>query len=345
MKQKYIKKSDFEINIRGNRKIVLSDVHKEILSIMDEIDRICRKYNITYGLLGGSALGVVNYGGFIPWDDDIDIFILRRDWNKFIKALDNELGDDFYFHCYEKDKRYNVLIPQMKIRKKNTYVEEENVLLDNRCDGNGIFVDVVTYGNIHENKFVDELFRSIIKFLMISMVFIDNLGINPRILKWIVIKIEKFYNRLVGDSNLISQPIIIPWEKFMREPVFRKDDVLPVKEYDFEERKYYSYNNIEKVLKSWYGDNCLKKWDNKKKIWIETLPEEKRIPKHIKDVNVLGDSSYYIKDKKKFNISIRISLWCLLLAIIFFVVNLKLVSLFFMFIWGVSLVGIFKYKG
>ena len=42
----------------------------------------------------------------------------------------------------------------------NSYVEEENVLLDNRCDGNGIFVDVVTYGNIHENKFVDELINN-----------------------------------------------------------------------------------------------------------------------------------------------------------------------------------------
>ena len=67
---------------------------------MDEIDRICRKYNITYGLIAGSALGCINYGGFIPWDDDIDIFILRSDWDKFIEALDKELGKDFYYHCY-----------------------------------------------------------------------------------------------------------------------------------------------------------------------------------------------------------------------------------------------------
>lgn len=345
MKNKYIKKNyDVYVNVRGGKVVNIGDVHKEILSIMDEVDRICRKYNITYGLLGGSALGVVNYGGFIPWDDDIDIFILRSDWDKFIEALDKELGDDFYFHCYEKDKRYNVLIPQMKIRKKNTYVEEENVLLDNRCDGNGIFVDVVTYGDINNNKVIDEVFRSIIKLFMIPMVIIDNLGINPRILKWCVIRIEQFYNRISKGSNLMSQPIIIPWEKFMKEPVFEKCDVLPVKEYEFEGRKYYSYNNIEKVLKSWYGNNCLKKWDDKNKIWIETLPVDKRIPKHIKDVSVKGDSSIYIRDKRKFDISLRINFWALLLMIIFFVVDLGMVSLFMMIIWFISFVGIYKYK-
>lgn len=52
----------------------------------------------------------------------------------------------------------------------------------------------------------------------------------------------------------MSQPILIPWEKFMKEPVFLKEDILPVKEYMFEGRSYYSYNNIENVLKKWYGN-------------------------------------------------------------------------------------------
>ena len=51
----------------------------------------------------------------------------------------------------------------------------------------------------------------------------------------------------------------IPWEKFMHEPLFLKEDVYPFKLYEFEGRKFYSYNNIEKILKQWYGDNCLKK--------------------------------------------------------------------------------------
>lgn len=286
----YIKGEDIKICIRDKKEISLDVVHKEILTIMDEVDRICRKYDITYGLIAGSALGCVNYGGFIPWDDDIDVFILRSDWDRFINVLDKELGDDFYYHCYEKDSKYNVLIPQMKIRKRGTYVEEENILLDNRCKGNGIFIDVVTYGDINENKFVDEIFRTIIKVLAIPIMFIDNLGFNPRLLKKIVMFIEKGYNNMSKGSRFISQPITIPWEKFMREPVFLKEDVFPVKEYDFEGRRYFSYNNIEKILKDWYGDNCLKKWNDDRKRWEETLPVEKRDSKHIKDINLKGDT-------------------------------------------------------
>lgn len=287
----YIKGDDVVIHIRNNKEISLKKVHKEVLSIMDEVDRICRKYNITYGLIAGSALGSVNYGGFIPWDDDMDVFILRSDWDKFIYALDQELGDEFYYHCYDKDNRYNILIPQMKIRKKGTYVEEENILLDNRCSGNGIFVDVVTYGDINENKVIDEVFRTIIKLFVIPIVFLDNLGFNPRILKKIVMFIEKKYNNMSKGSKFVSQPITIPWEKFMREPVFLKEDVFPVREYDFEGRKYFSYNNIEKILKEWYGDNCLKKWNSSKKRWEETLPVDKRRSKHVRDINLAGDSA------------------------------------------------------
>ena len=59
--------------------------------------------------------------------------------------------------------------------------------------------------------------------------------------------------------------------------------------HEFEGRKFYSYNNIEKVLKQWYGPNCLKKWDGKK--WVETYPVEKRKPKHTKDLNLNGECS------------------------------------------------------
>ncbi|MBR3161242.1 MAG: LicD family protein [Bacilli bacterium] len=333
----YIKGEDVLIPVRNNKKVSLNKIHKEILTIMDEIDRICRKHNITYGFIAGSALGMVNYGGFIPWDDDIDVFILRSDWDKFIQALDKELGDDFYYHCYEKNKRYNILIPQMKVRKKNTYVEEENFLLDNRCSGNGIFVDIVTYGDINDNKFIDEVYRTIMKVLMIPLVFIDNLGFNPRLLKMIAVKIDNRYDKISKGSSLISQPVLIPWEKFRHEPVFKKEDVLPVKEYEFEGRKYYSYNNIEKVLKSWYGDNCLKKWNESKLIWEETLPVEKRNSKHMKDVDLNRDNVFK-KEKVMLNLLTRIIFYIILFLLLgifidiyldlFVVILLFIISLF-----------------
>ena len=214
--------------------------------------------------------------------------IERKDYKKFIKAMEKDLDDKFYFQCFQNDKRYNVLIPNMKVRKKGTYIKEKNFLLKNRCkSGDGIFVDVVVYDNISDNKFIDELYRTYIKLLMPIMVLLDNLHIPTTLLKKLVERIAIKYGEKNKNSRLTSQTIAIPWEKFLKEPVFLKKDVYPFKKYEFEGRQFYSYNNIEKVLKEWYGENCLKKWNGKE--WEETLPIEKRKPKHAVDINLKGD--------------------------------------------------------
>ena len=260
---------------------------------MDAIHSVCEKNKIEYALIAGSALGIVNYKGFIPWDDDMDICIKRKDYKRFIKAMEKDLDDKFYFQCFQTDKRYNVLIPNMKVRKKGTCIKEKNFLLKNRCkSGDGIFVDVVVYDNISDNKFIDELYRTYVKLLMPIMVLLDNLHIPTTILKKLVEKIAIRYGEKNKNSKYTSQTIAIPWEKFLKEPVFLKKDVYPFKKYEFEGRMFYSYNNIEKVLKEWYGDNCLKKWNGKE--WEETLPVEKRTPKHTVDINFEGD---YIDEK------------------------------------------------
>ena len=72
----------------------------------------------------------------------------------------------------------------MYARKKNTYIKEVNFLLKNRCkSGDGIFVDALIYDNINENKYIDEANRMVVRLLMPLMVFLDNIGINPVLLK------------------------------------------------------------------------------------------------------------------------------------------------------------------
>ena len=270
--------------------VTVRELQLEVLTIMDEIDRVCEKNGIEYCLIAGSALGICNYGGFIPWDDDMDIAIQRKDWLRFIDAMKRDLGKEFYFDCYEIDKKYNPISgPTMKVRKRGTYIEEVNFLLKNRCKrGDGIFVDVIIYDNVSENKFIDELNRTVIKLVMPFIVLFDNLHINPIPLKKFVRWFSNRYSRRNENSQLVSQPISVPWEKFLKEPVFLKEDVYPLKKYNFEGRQYYSYNNIEKVMTQWFGPNCLKKWNGKE--WEETWPVQKRKPKHVADINLHGET-------------------------------------------------------
>ena len=68
-----------------------------MLAILVEVDKICRKHNITYWLDYGTLLGAVRHKGFIPWDDDVDICVMRKDYDKLRKYLQQELPEQFVF--------------------------------------------------------------------------------------------------------------------------------------------------------------------------------------------------------------------------------------------------------
>jgi len=273
---------------KDGTEVTVRDLQLEILDIMDEIHRVCLKNDIKYCLIAGSALGILNYQGFIPWDDDIDICVERKDWDRFIEALKKDLDPKFYFQCFETDKKYNVLIPSMKIRKRGTYIKEVNTLLANRCkSGDGIFVDVVIYDHVAESKWADQFYRTRVKLLMPLIVLLDNLRINPVFLKKEVLRIAKVYAKKYQNSNMMSQTVAIPWEKFLKEPIFPKDDVLPFRLYEFEGRQYYSYNNIKNIVTKWYGPKCLKQEINGE--LVDVYPKEKRKPKHSVDINLKGE--------------------------------------------------------
>ena len=126
-------REEYTILEKNGVKITIRELQLELLTIMDEIHRVCEKNNIKYGLIAGSALGIVNYKGFIPWDDDIDICIERKDWNRFIEALKKDLSDDFYFQCFENDKRYIIEYVTDKGRDKQNQSEAPLIQTNSPC--------------------------------------------------------------------------------------------------------------------------------------------------------------------------------------------------------------------
>lgn len=73
------------------------------LEVLCEIDRICKKHNIRWYAYYGTMLGAVRHQGFIPWDDDLDIAMLREDYEKFLRVLPKELGEEFCFYAGRMD--------------------------------------------------------------------------------------------------------------------------------------------------------------------------------------------------------------------------------------------------
>ena len=67
--------------------ISLSEIQGYLFEILQELDRICRKYDIKYSLEGGTLLGAAKYGDFVPWDDDLDVVMLRAEYERFIETI------------------------------------------------------------------------------------------------------------------------------------------------------------------------------------------------------------------------------------------------------------------
>ena len=87
--------------------LTIEDVHKVVLDIMKDVDRVCKEHNIQYVGVGGTTLGAVRHHGYIPWDDDIDIGILRKDYKKFLDIY-RQYGNKRYevFDYPERDDYY-----------------------------------------------------------------------------------------------------------------------------------------------------------------------------------------------------------------------------------------------
>lgn len=119
-----------------------------LLEMLIEIDRICRKYNINYSLDGGTLLGAVRHGGFIPWDDDIDVIMRREEYQKFYKACRKDLDKTrFFLQEYRTDRHYRW--GYEKLRRKGT--EFVRLGQEHLKSVGGIFVDIFVVDNVPDH--------------------------------------------------------------------------------------------------------------------------------------------------------------------------------------------------
>ena len=129
-------------------------IQKMQLAYLLEVDRICKKHGIKYFLGGGTLLGAIRHNGFIPWDDDSDIMMLREDYDKFCKIAQSELPAGMTFQSGKTDK--NCFYEFAKLRVENTVFATE--LARNHQDINiGIAFDIFCHDKTANSRFGQKL--------------------------------------------------------------------------------------------------------------------------------------------------------------------------------------------
>lgn len=252
----------------------LKKLHEVEVEMLDEIVRICDKNNLTYFLVGGTLLGAVRHQGFIPWDDDLDITMLREDYEKFIEIAKKELNPMYMIDNKDTNDKYYLNFT--KIRKVNTIFEQD---FQADYDGpKGIWVDIFPVDEVKNKnsilgriqKKINEMIFSIlhykngfilrkkyvkIKKLLGKAVFLKNstlLNIQDKILKLQNNKKSKCYAHLASVYS------------YDRE-IFDKEDYVPAKKLLFEGKYYKVPNQYEKMLSQVYGD------------YMKLPPEDQRV--------------------------------------------------------------------
>ena len=248
-------------------------LQKDVLLIAAEIDRICRKHGIGYFVCGGTMLGHVRHDGFIPWDDDMDMGMLRADYERFLEVAAEEIAEPFFLQTRRSDPNVPYLFS--KVRLKDTdYITAYN---EYRDFDKGICVDIfpfdkvpLEYGTFAAHKArVDDLSRehnTVVNRAMPADTPVDELnGIAEKAASAIVAgrhmyyrsiplsKTQSAYEEAVtaynGDENLHYVASFVPTFTCVR-----LDELLPYQDIEFEGLTLMGAAHPEIFLQMQYGN-------------------------------------------------------------------------------------------
>lgn len=149
-------------------------LQQTLLEMYCDVAEVCKKYEIIPFLLGGSALGAVRHQGFIPWDDDLDLGMLRNDYEIFKRVFKQELSDRYVLNAPNYSRNAKARFP--KIIKKGTRFRE---IVDVRDDKlNGVFLDIFIIENCPEEKWIRQikgLYCDLLEFISGQVFLCENI--------------------------------------------------------------------------------------------------------------------------------------------------------------------------
>lgn len=268
-------------------------MHTVLLSAMKDIDRICRENGLKYYLHAGTLLGAMNYRGFIPWDDDVDISLFREDYERFMEIVQREYPDRYFLQNYHNDRKYGNNRAVLRILG----TEITHIHGDQTGVHNEIGIDIVPLDAAPDMRLLRRIQQAEIRIYDLA-VQIKQGAIIPKSLatktirilsKRDRVKLGKKIDRISMRYNqshtktvgLLTYTDRNPYtgrsgyeNDLMRREWFEHPIMAP-----FEDTEFMTISDPKADLDHRYGLH-----------WSEPYPEEKRVTKH--DVK-----SYYISDE------------------------------------------------
>ena len=274
---------------------LVARLQKKQLEMLHELDRVCKICEIKYFLSSGTCLGALRHNGFIPWDDDVDVYMYWEDAEKLVK--NQKIFKDNYF-VQNRFTDAEITTTHYRLRDSNTCMILEE---DDDCDINhGIFIDIYILYPYPDNKFLAQIviWLSFLYRILQSKSGPKNHGRLPKLIGDVIaksisnkmaesikLKIEnkykhnngkRFYATYFGRDVSLFRSIVYPQEWFKKP-----------KYLDFEDMKVPCPGDVESYCKLQYGDT-----------YMELPPIEKQSPHH--DFVFVDTENSYAKFKGKY---------------------------------------------
>lgn len=260
-----------------NKEETLKEVKKAELNILSTVDDFCQKNNIKYSLAYGTLLGAVRHKGFIPWDDDIDIWMTRENYNKFIRVWKQNPVQGYILQNTDLEEDFSQNFT--KIRKDNTaFIQNEEEKTTNYHKG--IFIDIFPLDRVAKTPSkiaVQKLYA------MLTMLFYRKYA--PPTEKGLKKYISEFFLKIVPKSKyenarkyfenkylFLSGDVDCSWlsnSTYRDLSIYYDSDMMDDYTFlQFEGRNFMSVSKWDHALKMQYGD------------YMQLPPEEDRVWKH-----------------------------------------------------------------
>ena len=250
-----------------------------LLDMLREFDRICRKYDIRYFLSGGSMLGAARHGGFIPWDDDVDVGMLREDFNRFKEIAPAELDPRFSYQSFTNRNGYHYFFD--RITAKNTYFASR--YSDGYEMPKGFSIDIFVYDRVPDDP---KKWRKIWKHLMNKRLFMNVRWRNEArgegkmrlvsklLLPFLRMKSMDAYSASYDKAtrkyeHTGSNTIMVPATDHIYRDMMPREWFTEVIPWKFEDVDTFMPKGYDGFLKIWYGED-----------YMQMLPLYKQTPYH-----------------------------------------------------------------
>lgn len=237
----------------------LRELHDELLIILEYIDKICKENNIRYTLCAGSVLGAVRHKGFIPWDDDLDVMMMRSEYKRFLVAIRNDEDSRFFVQEERKDSPYYF----SKVRKNRTaMIERFTIRKKWRSMHQGIYVDVFPVDYASKNFFF-RFMQTVCARVLVAQSLLERGYDTATFYKKIIMSLSVFFlplrnpmfNYVVGvrkeEASSVST-FFADYNKFF--PVTLLEQTVQV---EFENKLYPIPSDWKKYLVIMYGESWI----------------------------------------------------------------------------------------